>query len=141
MITNNPKVVEFLLHQLANNEQDRKRFSTVKPNLDCNILAKNRVVFNAPDINIEYNSYSQLENLQKEVIIRTCLSRADDEAVLKILEDEVLNVLRKNTLNVLYTIFDYFFHNGKSLDEAIQALHDKMLELVPEYKEFLNNNQ
>jgi hypothetical protein len=31
--------------------------------------------------------------------------------------------------------------NGKPLDEAIQTLHEKMLELVPEYVEFVNGNK
>ena len=40
----------------------------------------------------------------------------------------------------LYYSFSDPIYNGKPLDESIQALHEKMLELVPEYVEFLKNN-
>jgi len=43
---------------------------------------------------------------------------------------------------LLYPVFDESLSlYTKPLDEAIQALHEKILDVVPEYQEFLNNNK
>jgi len=42
---------------------------------------------------------------------------------------------------LLNQAFDFPLRNGKPLSEAIQALHNKMIELVPKYVEFINNNK
>jgi hypothetical protein len=153
-ITTQP--TQFLLHQLATNEQDRDRF---------NEIAKN------------YPDTVDFLFLCNELVIRTCLSRINGEAVLGVLEGEfticeeyeyrpyhqrrfeglenlsepeyaewIENDKKANSktiiiLDDLYEAFDYPLRNGKPLDEALQALHDKMLELVPEYVEFINNNK
>ena len=153
-ITTQP--TQFLLHQLATNEQDRDRF---------NEIAKN------------YPDTVDFLFLYNELVIRTCLSRINGEAVLGVLEGEfticeeyeyrpyhqrrfeglenlsepeyaewIENDKKANSktiiiLDDLYEAFDYPLRNGKPLDEALQALHDKMLELVPEYVEFINNNK
>jgi hypothetical protein len=153
-ITTQP--TQFLLHQLATNEQDRDRF---------NEIAKN------------YPDTVDFLFLYNELVIRTCLSRINGQAVLGVLEGEfticeeyeyrpyhqrrfeglenlsepeyaewIENDKKANSktiiiLDDLYEAFDYPLRNGKPLDEALQALHDKMLELVPEYVEFINNNK
>jgi len=74
------------------------------------------------------------------IFIRTCLSRVNGEAVLRVF-DTTLYVANELLTDCLYFAFDYLFRNGKSLNEAIQTLHNKMLEIVPEYQKFINNNK
>jgi hypothetical protein len=153
-ITTQP--TQFLLHQLATNEQDRDRF---------NEIAKN------------YPDTVDFLFLYNELVIRTCLSRINGEAVLGVLEGEfticeeyeyrpyhqrrfeglenlsepeyaewIENDKKANSktiiiLDDLYEAFDYPLRNGKPLNEGISNLHDKMLDFVPEYVEFINNNK
>lgn len=53
----------------------------------------------------------------------------------------VFNKLSHTNHWLVYSIFSFTLWDGKPLDTAISAFHDKMLELVPEYREFLNNNK
>lgn len=90
--------------------------------------------------------FQDLNETYQEKIIRTCLSRVNytdrvpsNPSVLVCFG----NLVKTNTnlSDILYLAFDYPLRNGKPLDTALQALHDKMLELVPEYKEFIKNNK
>jgi hypothetical protein len=176
-ITTQP--TQFLLHQLATNEQDRDRFNEIAKNYPdtvdflplCNELVFGGIAWNYNEQVDEYGEFFTL------FLIRTCLSRINGEAVLGVLEGEfticeeyeyrpyhqrrfeglenlsepeyaewIENDKKANSktiiiLDDLYEAFDYPLRNGKPLDEALQALHDKMLELVPEYVEFINNNK
>ncbi len=88
--------------------------------------------------------FEDLRVFEKELIVRTCLSRINNEAVLGVFEKlnyHLNHFCRVFVSDELYLVFDEILRGAKPLDEAIQALHDKMLELVPEYREFLNNNK
>src|SRR5574343_1303850 len=110
--------IQFLLHQLATNEQDRERYNKVTMEL-----------YIEPDGTFWNPLFgkAKVENLHDQQVvnfIRTCLSRVngvDGEAVLSIFQNYRIK------LNC-YLAFDYPLRNGKPLDEAIQALHDKILE-------------
>jgi hypothetical protein len=117
-------------------------------------LRPNETIFN--------NQFFNFNILLQIAIIRTCLSRVNGEAVLTVFgggftnwihreTEEVLslaieikkpkNYYRSDTIYILDTLYEAFdepLRNGKPRDKAIQTLHDKMLELVPEYQEFLN---
>lgn len=85
-------------------------------------------------------SIIEKERLQKEI--------AEEMSDMQNMSDYSWRIVRmykeqfesiKILTDLLYKAFNYPLRNGKPLDEAIQALHDKMLELVPEYQEFLKN--
>jgi hypothetical protein len=161
----NNQPIQFLLHQLATNEQDRERFNLLNPDLHATPTSfTSDECFYDPETNwlgrIEMKEILGNYELAKEKIIRTCLSRVNGQAVLGVFEGEHLD----NILNVyeyeeggnfypeeatelflksdfLYLAFDRILRHGKTLDEALQSLHEKMLELVPEYVEFLNSNK
>jgi hypothetical protein len=135
------QVIQFLLHQLANNEQDRGRFNKINEDfyIKNNRLCSNQFFYDSEDNRLGAVKLEEiLEGYEfaTEKFIRTCLSRVNGEAVLGVFE-----VKSKLIVEEYYEAFDYPLRNGKPLDEALQALHDKMLELVPEYVEFLNNNK
>jgi hypothetical protein len=156
--------IQFLLHQLTTNEQDRENANLILP-------TKIRCHLSLDDGSLEfgnaYNSsqpFDSLEEIYQEKIIRTCLSRVNCEAVLGVFEGSTKYWLNYETgdyiiqdsqlprpkgykmenivykIKALYEVFDFPLRNGKPFDEG-QALHEKMLDLVPEYKEFLNNNK
>lgn len=127
-----PQPIQFLLHQLATNEGDRERFNSIDTDVQIyqnfSTNYKTKFSFEADEATI----FQALVDYKQEKIIRTCLSRVngvDGNSVLNIFIDY------KIQLNC-YFDFDYELRNGKPLDTAIKALHDKMLELVPEYREF-----
>lgn len=155
----NPQPIQFLLHQLATNEQDlnsinqSKIFRVKKEGGQLFLYHKNFTGELASDdfTGGGYLLDSVLQNPNLEILaiefIRTCLSRVNGEAVLGVFEgsnsmvDKYDDEFGLYLTVLLYTSFDEPLQFGKTLDEAIQALHDKMLELVPEYREFLNNNK
>ena len=96
-----------------------------------------------PEQSILKRSEGVLDNSTEEYIIklfiRTCLSRlSSNHTVLLVFEEMTYSVKPKT--DILYDTFDLPLRRGKLLDEAISVLGDKMLELVPEYQEFLKNN-
>lgn len=132
------KAIQFLLKQLATNEQERDNLNLILPDkLRCHLsLDDNKSV----EFGNAYNSsqpFEELEEIYQEKIIRTCLSLVNGEVI--IIKWRIKSV--SYISNDLYEAFDYPIRKGKTLDEAIQALHDKMLELVPEYQEFIKNNK
>ena len=135
--------IQFLLHQLATNEQDQRKFLILPLNSAPNhhILKQ---IQSGRFAMVELAHYLADVPDQCEKFIRTCLSRVNGEPVLSIFQDRlyVSKSLNAKSLNIyLYEVFDHPLRNGKPLDEGISNLHDKMLELVPEYEEFLNNNK
>jgi len=164
MSKNNNKTIQFLLRQLATNEQDRKRFNlfSVKNNdTEIEIIYHNQAdedsLFLMINFTVGSDIFSSTEliysegetdfhyfpEIYKQHIIRTCLSRVNGKAVLRMLEGDKLYFRYNKSYNEitseeLYNTFDYPLRNGKPLNTAIQSLHDKMLELVPEYQKFLN---
>jgi hypothetical protein len=169
--------IQFLLHQLATNEQDRVRFNLIFLEF-----------FDKMSEHVTIKDFGQFPKIYQEKIIHTCLSRVNGEAVLRVFEGGLQTVSgewfemqlddcllefhnytkvdkevvknatnavkdlfreyeRKNNFDAIFKskllldIFSYHLDNGKPLDEAIQALHDKMLELVPEYVDFINDNK
>jgi hypothetical protein len=131
-----PQPIQFLLHQLATNEGDRERFAKLfMPKLS----RFNREVRKSDieEIIVNWESGNVFSFLYMEALIRTCLSRVNGSD-----GDSVLGVFKSyHTQLSCYVVFDFELRNGKPLDTAIQALHDKMLELVPEYREFINNEK
>ena len=132
---NTPQPIQFLLHQLATNEEDRKRFNQLIPEniLRCMFTQSGFVGFVVGSDDGYYSeSFDYLSEIYKEKILRTCLSRVDIDG------DSVLDVFKSYHVQLnCYLAFDFELRNGKPLDTAIQALHEKMLELVPEYREFI----
>jgi hypothetical protein len=164
----NTQPIQFLLYQLANNEQDRERFNKITMEL---YVEPNGTCWNP------LFGKAKIENLHDQQVvnfIRTCLSRVNGEAVLigfdqwdkgmiekRRLQKEIAKEMENNQMmslgiisiyrnefesiklltDDLYETFDYPLRNGKPLDEALSALHNKMLQLVPEYVEFINNNK
>ena len=135
--------IQFLLDQLATNEQDRERFNLANPEIHIyqNYSTNYKIKFSFEGD--KATNFKALAEYKQITIIRTCLSRVNGEAVLGVFEDKILLTSMTFGLvtNALYISFDYPLRNGKSIDEAIQALHEKMLELVPEYVELINNNK
>jgi hypothetical protein len=150
----NPQPIQFLLHRLTTNEQDRDRFNLTS---DVKIVSRyidsrtdqnyKKYVFEFKDKligNIKFSEFQKLPEIYQIAIIRTCLSRVNGEAVLGVFEKtravksfdgEIIKY--QDYTEVLYFSFNHSLYNGKPLDESIQSLHEKMLELVPEYVEFL----
>ena len=138
----NSKPIQFLLHQLATNEQDREIFNLVietkrhilraMPGMDGKIEFVQRA-----DKGVYSEKFEYLEEFEQEKIIRTCLSRVNGEAILGVFGGDYY----EHNTRSLRARFSNYLYDGKPLDEAISILHDKMLELVPEYQEFLNNNK
>jgi len=161
--------IQFLLDQLATNEQDRERFNSANPFLiqlsrDEYGQLSLRIFNELRDLIINSSGEIMDFTVQKwfkyfPVIIRTCLSRVNNEAVLGVFEGtnqqlSLVKIQKENQNRNFYydfspkfksefLLFSYSYpiDNGKSLDEALQALDNKMLELVPEYVEFINNNK
>jgi hypothetical protein len=142
-----PQPIQFLLHQLATNEGDRERFNKIKQNIEVVLNKETNELLFEVWISGFFNDHSDtltvgavLQNppdIITEKIIRTCLSRVNGSD-----GDSVLGVFKSyHTQLSCYVVFDFELRNGKPLDTAIQALHDKMLELVPEYREFINNEK
>jgi len=159
------QLIKFLLKQLAENDQDRDRFNLVswfkiginggKYSLGC--YKKGEIVFEL-SIGEYYDrvNFMHLTPSDKQYFIRTCLSRVNGEAVLGVLEGESkeYKVIKNHWLassrldtsliscklmdknEALYEAFDFPLRNGETLSKAVQAIHFKMLELVPEYQEF-----
>jgi hypothetical protein len=143
--------IQFLSKQLTTNEQDREKANLILP-------TKIRCHLSLDDGSLEfgnaYNSsqpFDRWEEIYQEKIIRTCLSRVNGQAVLGVFDKKVIYLVSETEEQgknykqfdldyLLYNSFDQPLRNGKPLDEALQALHDKMLDFVPEYVEFLNNN-
>ena len=158
----NTQPIQFLLHQLATNEQDRERFNQNIFGIECELIRGEAFFRLRPNETIFNNQFFNFNILLQIAIIRTCLSRVNGEAVLTVFgggftnwihreTEEVLslaieikkpkNYYRSDTIYILDTLYEAFdepLRNGKPRDEATQTLHDKMLELVPEYQEFLN---
>lgn len=144
----NTQPIQFLLHQLATNEQDRERFNLVNPfliqfnydeyhQLRLYILNKREdIIMNSAGVISDFTINKWFDYFS--VIIRTCLSRyqAGENN-----NRAIIQAIQGWNQPVLYEAFDFKLRNGESLDTALSALHDKMLELVPEYREFLNNNK
>ena len=153
--------IQFLLHQLANNEQNIKRFNLL--NKIQIKLENDQIVFWTTEHKKgyckEWWTFNMLSPEHIELFIRTCLSRVNGEAVLGVFNfsPQMINVQSlhqsceecgfENVLNqweyksdILYEAFDWPLHNGKPRDEAIQALHEKMLELVPQYQLWIDKN-
>lgn len=157
--------VQFLLHQFATNEQNiinfnKSNFFRIKKTGEQLFLYhKNFGGELTPD---EFTGGGYLAEaifgtpvfeLLATEFVRTCLSRTKDgKVVLRVFDKkiEVEALYREdgglytpthyNTVDsVLYVIFDRPLSNGHSLDTALAALDDKMLELVPEYVEFCKN--
>ena len=131
-MSNTPQPIQFLLQQLHTNEGDSERFNSINPDI---MTYQNRHTNWNVKFCIESNEPVWFEALNKtyqEEILRTCLSRIDIDG------DSVLDVFKSYHVQLnCYLAFDYVLRNGNPLDTAIQALHEKMLELVPEYREFI----
>lgn len=183
----NNQPIQFLLHQLATNEQDQTRFNLFTLHLSVQGDKANHLLFKISSWEKDlffYKKFEELNTINQQAVIRTCLSRVNGEAVLGVFEgfyylfedfefcskhdyketdennytvfyseipemgwkakngEEHQHIVSKAKLNnLLYSSFDFPLRNGKPIDEALQALHDKMLELVPEYQELLKNNK
>lgn len=138
--------IQFLLDQLATNEQDRERFNLVNQDIDLFIAPNGDVLFEVA-FQDHYGTFFDQVGIIQQAIIRTCLSRVNGQVVLgvfkktravKSYDGKILKYQEYS--EPLYYSFSDPIYNGKPLDESIQALHEKMLELVPEYVEFLKNN-
>jgi hypothetical protein len=139
LVESNTQPTQFLLHQLATNEQDRERFNKATKIFH---FAEDKLCVNIAGIPCDNLEDLLIQGYEEifSIFIRTCLSRVKGEAVLRVFDtnDYIANELLSNRL---YLAFDYLFRNSKPFDEAVSALHDKMLEIVPEYQEFLKNNK
>jgi hypothetical protein len=161
-MTNN-KLIKFLCYQLTSNEQNIKNFNSIDYDFISEI-EEGEVYFEVSGQPFNSNTLTVDDIIESHILcekfIRTCLSHVNGEAVLGLLEGKEIEAgvtrytgeLKGQTVIVdepkyvklsyiLYSSFDYPLQNGKPLDEALQALHEKMLELVPEYVEFINSNK
>lgn len=147
-MTNLP--IQFLLHQLSTNEQDRERFNLLKlttgleaesehqktwanneiSTIPFCILYRGYVAFKT-DINKKFTTDDIVINF-----IRTCLSRVNGEAVLGVFEGTTPDIMHRS--DVLYLVFDVAIRHGFGIDSALTFFGAKMRERVPEYQEFIN---
>ncbi len=149
----NNQSIQFLLKQLATNEQDRDGFNSLEHISGITVEIKSSVFSDGKpflsfwtevDNHSEVSSdgrFEYLSNPFKIQIIRTCLSRVNGQAILGVFEGGYTLGYTSYFSHIYYEAFDKPLRRGKLLDESVQALHDKMLELVPEYQTFLINNQ
>lgn len=123
--------IKFLLYQLTTNELNIKRFNSLgKIYLK---IENNEILFWTTEHKSGYTKYwwtfDMLRDEHIELFIHSCLSRVNGEAVLGLFE---------YVSGSLYKSFGDTLYQGHPLyNTALSTLHDKMLEFVPEYKEFL----
>ena len=139
LVESNTQPIQFLLHQLATNEQDRARFNKATKIFH---FAEDKLCVNIAGIPCDNLEDLLIEGYEEivSIFIRTCLSRlASNHTVLEIFDEYIYS--DKLLTDKLYQAFDKPLRYGQPLDTALKTLHDEMLELVPEYQEFLNNNK
>lgn len=146
--------IQFLLEQLKK-EENQERFNLVIGNTILRVKHgfKSSIEF---DQESDFGKYSQcflcLHQFEQEKIIRTCLSRTketeddDGDAIISVFEGDFASssgrgIDRYDKISdLLGEEFDLLIRHSYSLDEAIDSLGQKMLDLVPEYEEFCKKN-
>ena len=157
--------IQFLLKQLEK-EENRERFNLVIGNTILRAMHtfKGSIGFVQKSDSCTYSdNFSFLHQFEQEKIIRTCLSRTketendDGDAIISVFEGDSPShltggIYRCHKMSDLlgrefdlllrhsYLLKDAFNQKNYSLDEAIDFLGERMIELVPEYKEFCKNN-
>ena len=128
-----PQPIQFLLHQLATNEVDRERYNKLT-NVKCRLVKNRDLYFLHEDYKEDEEwyfsdyTYHGMGEARRKEIVETCLRSYENKAVLSVLEAS------RNSLVEAYVHCRY----NQGHYQAIQALHEKMLELVSEYREFIN---
>ena len=81
----NPQPIQFLLHQLATNEQDILNFQKIYP-IEIWKNDDKKVGIRIADLDVQNleQYFDYLPKIYQEKIIRTCLSRVNGEAVLRV---------------------------------------------------------
>lgn len=147
------KSVKWILEQLTNNKEDRKRFNSNIFGLECEEVEGRAYFRHRPLRNVFNHDWNRFDLIMQIQIIRTALSRMDSKAILSVLdkinpeslldldktEDGILkpsNYIRgiklpkdKTVSEFLYEVFDNQLRNGKSLYQARTAL-DIVMELI-----------
>ena len=146
--------IQFLLEQLEK-EENRERFNLVIGNTILRAMHtfKGSIGFVQKSNSCTYSdNFSFLHQFEQEKIIRTCLSRTketeddDGDAIISVFEGDSASssgrgIDRYDKISdLLGEEFDLLIRHSYSLDEAIDFLGERMIELVPEYKEFCKNN-
>lgn len=129
-----PQPIQFLLHQLATNEGDRERYNKLTL-VKCRLINNRDLKFLTEDFKDEDWNFADyrfhgMGDARRKEILETCLRSYENKAVLAVLE------IFKKTLFESYVLAKYENNNT-----GIKTLHDKMFELVPEYREFINNEK
>lgn len=137
--------IQFLLEQLKNKD-NKSRFNSI-----CQLPVKYQeynVNYFAPITQSRLCIFEELSKLEKEHIIRTCLSRTketeddDGDAIISVFEGDSASssgrgIDRYDKISdLLGEEFDLLIRHSYSLDEAIDFLGERMIDLVPEYEEF-----
>lgn len=132
--------VQFFINQLINNKQDLKNFNSF--NKIQIKVENNQLLFWTTEHKKgyckEWWSYNMLSEEHIELFVRTCLSRIRseyDEAVLGVLDGIKIQRITRS----LMTSFNDTLYDGHTLDIALQVLHDQMHNIVPKYREFIQN--
>ena len=135
--------IQFLLEQLKN-EENRERFDQVSYTPISPLFLSSVI-----DDYIDFNELTKLEQIS---IIRTCLSRTketeddDGDAIISVFEGDSASssgrgIDRYDKISdLLGEEFDLLIRHSYSLDEAIDSLGERMIDLVPEYEEFCKTN-
>lgn len=151
------KSVKWILEQLTNNKEDRKRFNSNIFGLECEEVEGRAYFRHRPLKNVFNDDWNRFDLIMQVQIIRTALSRMDNKAILSGLEGDNplylenvkarckmmkegdldgfnflrgLMTLQPRTISeFLYESFDEPLREGKSLGEARTAL-DIVMELI-----------
>jgi hypothetical protein len=135
-MSNTPQPIQFLLYQLKISEENRERFNKLT-NVKCRLVKNRDLCFLHEDYKEDEEwyfsdyTYHGMGDVRRKEIVETCLRSYENKAVLAVLEAS-RDLLVEAYVHCRYNQGHY---------QAIQALHDKMLELVPEYREFLNSKK
>ena len=122
-------LIQFLLQQLRDNEENKQNF------------------FKSPLCPFKDNGgwqftpsyYFETLCTQDQILfVLACLGRTTTQANLAILEGYYMGFVP--IVDELNKTFNHLLHNGQDLEVSILALHAKMLELVPQYVEFVKKN-
>ena len=143
--------IQFLLEQLEK-EENRERFNLVIGNTILRAMHtfKGSIGFVQKSDSCTYSdNFSFLHQFEQEKIIRTCLSRTketeddDGDAIISVFEGDSAFYLSNGGIDgynkisdVLGEEFDLLIRHSYSLDETIDFLGKRMIDLVPEYEEF-----
>lgn len=156
----NTQPIQFLLHQLATNEQDRNNFNQYRRAIGD--PAAHSFHYNKGKADWEFQIAGQCQSSKQMTssehqnictsynhiitFIDSCLAWYEGSPVLRVFPAILKTKENNKGVHISVTLslqrcFKNPIYHGKPLDAALSALHDKMLELVPEYREFCGERE